>query len=536
MKEHLSTYPYASKRTATFGKKGMVATSQPLASQAGLDMLKKGGNAVDAAIATAACLTVVEPSSNGIGGDAFALVWINNSLYGLNASGPAPNALSAEEVKRQGYNDIPTRGFTPVTVPGAPSAWVSLSERFGCLPFEELLEPAITYAREGYPLSPVLARNWNKTMQELKNTLSGEQYNAFFETFAPKGKIPSTGEMWKSEAFAQTLEKIASSKGDAFYQGEIAEKIDAFSQQYGGYIRKEDLARYAPEWVTPVQTSYKGYNIWETPPNGQGLVALMALNLLNKNTFHEKEQLDTYHQQIEAMKLAFADGEKYITDPRKMTVKAEELLSESYAEKRRACIGSEAREPDAGEPQHSGTVYLATADDQGNMVSFIQSNYYNFGSGLLVPGTGVLLQNRGNNFSLDSNHVNFLKPNKKTYHTIIPGFITKGDQPIGPLGVMGFFMQPQGHVQVAMNMIDFHLNPQAALDAPRWQWMGNQTIRIEQSVSPHIIEGLAQKGHRVEISIDSNEMGRGQVIWRDPDSNVLYGGTEPRTDGSVAAW
>ncbi|WP_026702565.1 gamma-glutamyltransferase family protein [Salibacterium aidingense] len=536
MKDQLETYPYASKRTAPAGMKGMVTTSQPLASQAGLDMLKKGGNAIDAAIATAACLTVVEPCSNGIGGDAFALVWTKHSLYGLNASGPAPNSLSAEEVKKQGHKKMPERGFLPVTIPGAPSAWVSLSERFGRLPFHELLEPAISYAREGFPLSPVTARNWRRAIQHLQSTLSGVEYEFLFETFAPNGTIPAAGEMWKSEAFADTLEQIASSKGEAFYQGTLAEQIDAFSRKYGGFLRKEDLARYTPEWVTPVSVPYKGYDIWEIPPNGQGMVALMALNLLKTTTFFEKEQTETYHQQIEAMKLAFADGEKYITDPRDMIVKTEELLSETYAANRREHIGPEAMVPEAGEPQHSGTVYLAAADGEGNMVSFIQSNFYNFGSGLLVPETGILLQNRGNSFSLDTQHTNFLQPNKKTYHTIIPGFITKEDQPIGPLGVMGFYMQPQGHVQVGMNMIDFHLNPQSALDAPRWQWMGGKTVRLERSVPSHIVEGLTRKGHDIEISADSNEMGRGQVIWRDPDSHVLYGGTEPRTDGSTAVW
>ncbi|MFD2706113.1 gamma-glutamyltransferase family protein [Salibacterium lacus] len=536
MKEHLGTYPYASKRTTTAASKGMVTTSQPLASQAGLDMLKKGGNAVDAAIATAACLTVVEPCSNGIGGDAFALVWINDTLHGLNASGPAPNHLSVEEVKQQGYGEMPERGFLPVTVPGAPGAWAALSERFGRLSLETVLEPAVTYARDGFPLSPVTARNWQNTMESLKQELSGPAFDAFFETFAPGGTVPAAGDIWKSEAFAKTLEDIGASKGASFYEGDLADRIDAFSREHGGFIRKGDLSRYTPEWVTPVSISYKGYDIWETPPNGQGTIALMAMNILKSDFFPEKEQTDTYHKQIEAMKLAFADGEQYITDPKDMTVQPEELLSQKYGAMRRESIGDKAAVPSAGTPQHSGTVYLAAADGEGNMVSFIQSNYYNFGSGLLVPGTGILLQNRGRCFSLDSGHANVLRPNKKTYHTIIPGFITQGHQPVGPFGVMGFYMQPQGHLQVGMNMIDFHLNPQAALDAPRWQWMGGKTVRLERSVPPHIAQALKQAGHDVELSVDSNEMGRGQVIWRDPDTGVLYGGTEPRTDGSAAVW
>lgn len=536
MNDYFLTYPYSSKRVCTIANKGMVATSQPLAAQAGLDMLKKGGNAIDAAIAAAACLTVVEPSSNGIGGDAFALVWTNQSLYGLNASGPAPMNLTIDEVQERGYKEMPERGFCPVTVPGAPSAWAALSKRFGRLPFHEVLKPAITYAREGYPISPTLGRNWGRAIELLTQTVSGEEHEWFFRTFAPGGKAPHVGQAWKSEAMAHTLESIAASRSESFYKGELADRIDRFSREYGGFIRKEDLMRYEPEWVNPINVGYKGYDIWEIPPNGQGLIALMALNLLREDSFYEKEQLETYHIQLEAMKLAFADGETYITDPRDMDVKVEELLSEEYARQRRGSIDASARLPEAGKPMHSGTVYLAAADEEGNMVSFIQSNYKDFGSALVVPETGILLQNRGHNFSLDRTHVNRLVPGKKTYHTIIPGFITKGDQPIGPFGVMGAFMQPQGHVQVAMNMIDFGLNPQAALDAPRWQWMGGKKIMLEKSVPPHIIEGLARKGHEVEISIDSNEFGRGQVIWRDPQTGVFYGGTESRTDGAIAVW
>lgn len=530
------TYPYSSRRTCTFGKKGMVATSQPLAAQAGMDILKKGGNAIDAAIATAACLTVVEPSSNGIGGDAFALVWINQSLYGLNASGPAPMSLSVEELEKRGYAEMPARGFVPITVPGAPSAWVALSKRFGRLPFHEVLQPAIFYAREGYPISPTLGKNWAKAVGELQNTARGEEYEPFFQTFAPNGNIPAIGGVWRSEEFARTLESIAESYGDSFYKGELADKIDQLSRKYNGFIRREDLENYEAEWVDPIKVHYKGYDIWEIPPNGQGLIALMALNILKGFEFHEKEQLNTYHTQLEAMKLAFADGEKYITDSREMSLRIESFLSDTYAEERRGLISPIARLPEAGQPMHSGTVYLATADEEGNMVSFIQSNYMDFGSAILVPGTGILLQNRGHNFSLNRSHINCLAPGKKTYHTIIPGFLTKGSTPIGPFGVMGAFMQPQGHTQVIMNMIDFQMNPQAALDAPRWQWLKDNHIMLEKGVPAHIIEGLARKGHKVEISIDSSEFGRGQIIWRDPSTGVYVGGTEPRTDGAIAVW
>lgn len=536
MKHEYLTYPYASKRVCTIGRKGMVATSQPLAAQAGLEMLKKGGNAIDAAIATAACLTVVEPSSNGIGGDAFALVWTNQSLYGLNASGPAPKQLSMEALENRGIFEMPKRGFIPITVPGAPSAWAALSHRFGKLSLKEVLKPVIQYAREGYPISPTLGRNWARAVKELQNTVEGEEYEAFFQTFAPDGRAPNIGEVWRSEEFAQTLELIAETNAEALYKGELAAKIDQLSQQYDGFIRNVDLEQYQPEWVDPIKVNYIGYDIWEIPPNGQGLVALMALKILEGFHFHEKEHLDTYHFQLEAMKLAFADGEKYISDPRSMKVKIDALLSESYVAKRREFIHSVASLPESGQPQHSGTVYLATADEEGNMVSFIQSNYMDFGSAIVVPDTGILLQNRGHNFSLNRNHINALAPGKKTYHTIIPGFISQGTTPIGPFGVMGAFMQPQGHTQVLMNMIDFQMNPQAALDAPRWQWIKDYHILLEKSVPGHIMEGLVQKGHQIEVSVDSSEFGRGQIIWRDPLTGVLFGGTEPRTDGAIAVW
>lgn len=451
-------YPYPSQRMAVYAKRGMVATSQPLAAQAGLDILKKGGNAIDAAIATAACLTVVEPTSNGIGGDAFALVWTKGKLHGLNASGPAPQRMSLEAVKALGHEEMPKFGLTPVTVPGAPAAWVELSRRFGRLPLTDVLQPAIAYAEEGYPLSPILGTFWARAYQNYKQ-LEGEAFIHWFETFAPKGRPPRIGEMWNSPGHAQTLRAIAETNGEAFYRGELAEKIDAFSKKHGGLIRYEDLAAYQAEWVEPIRVHYKGYDVWEIPPNGQGLVALMALNTLKEDAFHEKESVETYHLQIEALKLAFADGLTYITDPQKMPYRVEDLLSDAYGKARRGQIGDEALMPEAGEPPKGGTVYLATADGEGNMVSFIQSNYMGFGSGIVVPGTGIALQNRGNNFSLDPNHANVVEPGKKTYHTIIPGFLTKGNEAVGPFGVMGGFMQPQGHMQVVMNTIDFHLNP-----------------------------------------------------------------------------
>ena len=341
--------------------------------------------------------------------------------------------------------------------------------------------------------------------------------------------------MWRSRTTPRPLRLIAETKGEAFYRGELAEKIDAYSRKYGGYIRLSDLAAYHPEWTTPIRVNYRGYDVWEIPPNGHGLVALMALNILKGFEFSNKDSVETYHRQLEAMKLAFADGMKFITDPRKMTVKVEDLLSEAYAAERRKLIGETAIEPVAGKPPEGGTVYLATADEEGNMVSYIQSNYKGFGSGLVVPGTGIALHNRGWNFTLNSDHVNCLEPGKKPYHTIIPGFLTKDGQAVGPFGVMGGFIQPQGHVQVVMNTVDFGLNPQAALDAPRWQWKEGKTIEVEHLFPEYMAEALQRKGHDIKRILGNTTMGRGQIIWRD-DNGVLVGGTEPRADGVVAAW
>lgn len=530
------TYPYANTRNAVYAKNGMVATSQPLASQAGLEILKKGGNAIDAAIATAACLTVVEPTSNGIGGDAFALVWVKGKLHGLNASGRSPQSISIDEVKKKGEESIPKYGWVPVTVPGAPGAWAALVKKFGKLSLQEVLKPAITYAQNGYPLSPTLSKFWKKAYDTFQSELTDDMFSEWFETFAPNGRSPETGEIWNSPNHAKTLQEIADTDGESFYRGEIAQKISAFSEANGGFLRADDLAAYQPEWVDPIKINYRGYDVWEIPPNGQGIVALQALNILKGYTFTTKDSVDTYHKQIEAMKLAFVDGHEHITEESSMRHSVDMLLNDVYGEARRSLIGETALQPEAGEPALSGTVYLAAADNEGNMVSFIQSNYMGFGSGLVVPGTGIALQNRGHNFSMDSNHVNTLEGNKRTYHTIIPGFLTKGENPIGPFGVMGGFMQPQGHVQVLMNTIDFQLNPQAALDAPRWQWVKDKTVEIEHTFPNHIALDLVQKGHDIRMQVESNSFGRGQVIWRNPETGVLAGGTESRTDGTVAAW
>ncbi|KIL46551.1 gamma-glutamyltransferase [Jeotgalibacillus alimentarius] len=529
-------HPFSSQRNTVFAKRGMVATSQPLAAQAGLEILQQGGNAIDAAIATAAALTVVEPTSNGIGGDAFALVWTKNKLHGLNASGPVPQFISIEEMKKRGYEKMPVFGVEPITVPGVPAAWAELSEKHGKLPFEKLMAPAIRLAEEGYPVSPILGKYWKGAAEKFKEIFKDDVYQSWFDTFTPEGRAPEIGEMWSSKGHAETLKSIADSNGESFYKGELADKIDAYMKEHGGYLSKEDLAAFKPEWVEPVSVNYRGYDVWEIPPNGQGMIALMALNIAQGFEFDEFQSTETYHKQIESMKLAFTDGKAFITEPEDMPISTEELLSKEYADKRRAVIDEKAMDPEPMELPKGGTVYLAAADDEGNMISYIQSNYMGFGSGVVVPETGISLQNRGHDFSLDAEHPNALKPGKRTYHTIIPGFLTKDGEAVGPFGVMGGYMQPQGHFQVAVNTIDFHLNPQAALDAPRWQWMHGKTVHVEPHFPNHLAQALVRKGHTIQVTTDGGSFGRGQIIWRDPETGVLKGGTESRTDGQIAAW
>lgn len=527
--------PFPSKRHTIFAKNGMVATSQPLAAQVGLEIMKKGGNAIDAAIATAAALTVLEPTSNGIGGDAFALVWVKGELHGLNASGPSPELLTAEAVKNLGFDQMPKLGVVPITVPGAPAAWAELSKKFGKLTLLETLEPAIRYAEEGYPLTPILGKFWHKAY-EAYNKQQGKEFEEWFKTFAPGGKAPEIGDVWRSQGHADTLRKIGETDARAFYEGELAQKIEDFMVEHGGFLRKTDLASYKPEWVTPISTNYRGYDVWEIPPNGQGMVALMALNIFEQLAPPKWQSAETIHQQIESMKLAFTDGQAFITESTEMPVSVEYLLSEEYAQLRAEEIHESAIDPKPCKLPIGGTVYLATADSEGNMVSYIQSNYMGFGSGIVIPGTGIALQNRGADFSLEENHPNYLKPSKRTYHTIIPGFLTKDGEAVGPFGVMGGYMQPQGHFQVVSNTIDYHLNPQAALDMPRWQWVGGKKIHVEPEFPNYLVQALQRKGHAIEVLPDTGSFGRGQIIWRNTDTGVLAGGTESRTDGMVAAW
>lgn len=526
---------YPSRRSLIYGRRGMVCTSQPLAAQAGLDMLKQGGNAVDAAIATAACMTVLEPTSNGLGSDAFALVWTQGKLHGLNASGRAPRSLTADAVRSRGHQAMPKRGWLPVMVPGAPSAWAELSQRFGRLPLRQVLQPAIDYAREGYPVSPVISQLWDRAYQEFSALPPAEEFQPWFDTFAPKGRAPRAGEVWSCPHMADTLEEIADTGAKAYYQGRLADAIDQFSQRTGGFLRKSDLEDYWCAWTDPIHIDYRGYDVWELPPNGDGIVALMALNILKGFDFTQRDTADPIHRQLEAMKLAFADGTHYVADPAAMEVSTQELLSEAYAARRRALIGPQALEPQHGDPHCGGTVYLCAADGEGNMVSYIQSNYVGFGSGIVIPDTGISLQNRGFSFSLNPEDCNCLEPGKKAFHTIIPGFLTKDGQPVGPFGVMGAFMQPQGHVQVITNTLDFHMNPQEALDAPRWQWVGGKNVEVEQGFPRGLTEELVRMGHQVTVASESLSFGRGQIIWRD-EHGVLTGATEPRADGAVAAW
>src|SRR6056297_2094289 len=534
MKYNLFNYPYESKRNCVVSKNGAVATSNPLAAQAGLEILRKGGNAVDAAVATAICLTVVEPTSNGIGGDNFAILSKGNTLYGMNASGYSPQNISISQLKEREFKEMPRFGWEAVTVPGAPAGWAKCCDQFGNLTLEECAQPAIKYARDGFVLQPTVCENWKNATAIYKKVLKEDKFQNWFQTFTKDGKAPHVGETVYLTDHAQSLQRIAESDARDFYSGELMHQIVEFSNQTNGYFSEEDFKAYKADFVEPIMTSYRGYEIWEIPPNGQGLIALEALSILETMDCQSREAR-YFHNEIEALKLAFEDGKKYFTQPERMPFDYKTLLDKTYIKTRAALIGDQAITPEAGNPEQTGTVYLATADKEGMMVSFIQSNYMGFGSGLVVPGTGIALQNRGHNFSLDPMHDNRLEGGKRTYHTIIPGFLTKDDQPIGPFGVMGGFMQPQGHAQVIMNTIDFKLNPQSALDAPRWQWTGEKNILIEKDFTSSIAHELERMGHKISVSLNSNLFGRGQIILRN-DAGVYVAGTEKRTDGHIAVW
>ena len=535
------SYAYPSRRNVVYARKAMACTSIPQGAQIGLDVMKAGGNAVDAAVAMAAAMPLLEPTTNGLGSDCFALVWVEaeKKLYGLNASGVAPAALSAAMVREMGHQTMPQTGWIPTMVPGAPAGWAELNRRFGTKPLAQLFAPAISAAREGVPVQVNLEPMWEADARRIASAMEQDPapHAYWWERFMkPDGTPYRAGDVFRWEEYAQTLEELAATGCESYYRGPLMEKIVAFSQATGGYFCEDDFRNYKPEWVEPISTDYKGYTVCEIPPNGHGITVLMALNLLKGLELSgQKDCADTYHKILESIKLAFADTKTYVADPRYMRTRVEDLLSEEYAARRRALISEQALTPEAGDPSCGGTIYLCTADPQGNMVSFIQSNYTTFGAGVAIPGTGISLQNRGANFSLDEGSDNCLAGGKRSYHTIIPGFLMRDGEAVGPFGVMGAFMQPQGHVLVVVNTVDYHMNPQEAMDAPRIQWTGGKHIQLEREVPAHIAQELARRGHEVEIVNSNLHMGRGQIIWK-TENGLYIGGTEPRCDGTVAAW
>lgn len=535
------SYAYPSRRNVVYARKAMACTSIPQGAQIGLDVMKAGGNAMDAAVAMAAAMPLLEPTSNGLGSDCFALVWVEaeKKLYGLNASGVAPAALSAAMVREMGHQAMPKAGWIPTMVPGAPAGWAELNRRFGTKPLAQLFAPAISAAREGVPVQVNLEPMWEADARRIASAMEQDPapHAYWWERFMkPDGTPYRAGDVFRWEEYAQTLEELAATECESYYRGPLMEKIVSFSRATGGYFCEDDFRNYKPEWVEPISTDYKGYTVCEIPPNGHGITVLMALNLLKGLELSgQKDCADTYHKILESIKLAFADTRTYVADPRYMRTRVEDLLSEKYAARRRALISEQALTPEAGDPSCGGTIYLCTADSQGNMVSFIQSNYTTFGAGVAIPGTGISLQNRGANFSLDEGSDNCLAGGKRSYHTIIPGFLMRDGEAVGPFGVMGAFMQPQGHVLVVVNTVDYHMNPQEALDAPRIQWTGGKHIQLEREVPAHIAQDLARRGHEVEIVNSNLHMGRGQIIWK-TENGLYIGGTEPRCDGTVAAW
>ena len=535
------SYAYPSRRNVVYARKAMACTSIPQGAQIGLDVMKAGGNAVDAAVAMAAAMPLLEPTSNGLGSDCFALVWVEaeKKLYGLNASGVAPAALSAALVRELGHQTMPQAGWIPTMVPGAPAGWAELNRRFGTKPLPQLFAPAISAAREGVPVQVNLEPMWEEDARRIAAAMERDPspHAYWWERFMkPDGTPYRAGDVFRWEEYAQTLEELAATGCESYYRGPLMEQIVAFSRATGGYFCEDDFRNYKPEWVEPISTDYKGYTVCEIPPNGHGITVLMALNLLKGlKLSDQKDCADTYHKILESIKLAFADTRTYVADPRYMRTRVEDLLSEEYAARRRALISEQALTPEAGDPSCGGTIYLCTADPQGNMVSFIQSNYTTFGAGVAIPGTGISLQNRGANFSLDEGSDNCLAGGKRSYHTIIPGFLMRDGEAVGPFGVMGAFMQPQGHVLVVVTTVAYHMNPQEALDAPRIQWTGGKHIQLEREVPAHIVQDLARRGHEVEIVNSNLHMGRGQIIWK-TENGLYIGGTEPRCDGTVAAW
>ena len=533
--------PYSSTRLPVFAR-NIVSTSHPLAAQAGLRMLWRGGNAVDAAIAAAAALTIVEPVSCGLGSDAFCILWDGQQLHGLNASGRAPQAWTPDYFQRK-YGDNamqpPKRGIDSVTVPGAVASWVALSERFGKLPFEDLMQPAIEIAERGFLLSVVVQEKWAAPVDELKGQ------PGFAQAFLPRGRAPEVGELFQFASAANGLRAIGKTKGQAFYGGEIAEALERFSNANGGALKASDFAAYEAEWVKPISMDYRGHTLHEIPPNGQGIAALIALGILDNFDLAalQRDGVDSQHVQIEAMKLAFADVYRYVAEAGSMEVTAAQMLDKSYLKERAKLIDMQrAQDFKAGNPAKGGTIYLSAADENGMMVSFIQSNYMGFGSGCVEPTYGVSLQNRGHAFAVRPgglNPANLVAPGKRPFHTIIPAFLTKDGQPVMSYGVMGANMQPQGHVQTLVRMLDYAQNPQAACDAPRWRYNEGLVINVEAGMDPHTVQGLQQRGHAMEVINDSyQDFGSGQFIWRmgDPKIEGYVAASDSRRDGLVAGF
>jgi gamma-glutamyltranspeptidase/glutathione hydrolase len=534
---------YASQRSPVFAR-NVVSTSHPLAAQAGLRMLQAGGNAVDAAIATAAMMTLVEPCSNGLGSDAFAILWDGQKLHGLNASGTAPAAWTPDYFKAKYGADattLPKRGWDSVTVPGAVSAWVTLSQRFGKLPFADLLAPAIETAEQGYAVPVIVQQKWaNAAALPELTTQPG-----FAETFLAGGREPQVGQLFRFPEAARALRLIAQTKGEAFYRGEIAAAMAAHAKAHGGVMTEADLAGYQPEWVEPLAQDYRGYTLHEIPPNGQGIAAQIALGILQHFDIAalKVDSAASQHLQIEAMKLAFADVYRYVAEPRAMTLTPAQMLAPEYLASRAKLIDpSRAQDFGPGHGPTGGTIYLTAADASGMMVSFIQSNYMGFGSGVVVPGYGVSLQNRGHGFTLDAARENCVGPGKRPFQTIIPAFLTKDGLPVMSFGVMGGDMQPQGHLQTVVRMVDYGQNPQAACDAPRWRfWQG--TVNLEPGFNAEAAAQLAAMGHRIAPFTDSyQDYGAGQFIWRldegrgDASVTGYAAASDPRRDGQAAGY
>jgi gamma-glutamyltranspeptidase/glutathione hydrolase len=519
--------PYAWPRKPVLAS-NVVSTTQPLAAQAGLQMLAAGGTAVDAILATAITLTLVEPVSNGIGSDAYAILWDGRQLHGLNASGRSPAGWSLDYFG--GQKAMPARGWNTVTVPGAVSAWVELHKKFGKLPFEKLFERAIQYGREGFLVSPTIAGQWAKQVPELKD-LPG-----YAEAFMPNGRAPAAGERFTFKSHALALEQIARSKGEAFYRGALAEKIEAHAKKHDAAMRASDLAAHKSDWVTPLEMNYRGYTLHEIPPNGQGIVALIALGILEHFDMrsHPLDGADSLHLQIEATKLAFADAFRYVADIDYMDIRPQQLLDKEYLKSRAKLIDMKrAQDFGHGTPPKGGTVYLTAADASGMMVSYIQSNYMGFGSGVVVDG--ISLQNRGGTFVIKPGHPNCVGPKKRPYQTIIPGFVTRDGAPVMSFGVMGGTMQPQGHAQVMVRIADYGQSPQAASDGPRYRVVQGMDVNVEGGFKPAVLDDLKARGHRlVELVEGYMDFGAAQLIWK--LDGGYFAASDPRRDGQAVGF